>query len=316
MDDKRDTFYENLISGMLGEQRRNRVWGYVFKFCFLLYLFFTSISFMFLTGVGNTDVQDKAHIGVVDLLGPIDRSTSINSTTTVKALNSAFEAENSIAIILNADSPGGSPVQSDIINREINRLKNEYPDKPVIAVVGDMCASGCYYIISAADKILVNPTSLLGSIGVKMSGFGYTDIMNKVGVERRTISVGDHKTMMDPFSPEDEVATDHLKQRVLIKTHEEFVRVVTEGRGTKIDSSTNTELFNGLVWAGREAIEIGLADAIGSLHDVAREYTDGEGIHNYTIQRRSIKDLFFGSAVELAKEIATPATHPKLRMEL
>lgn len=314
MEDKRETFYENLISGLLGEQRRNRIWGYVFKFCFLLYLFFTSISFMFLTGVGNTDVQDKPHLGVVDLLGPIGRSGSINSTTTVKALNSAFEAENSVAIVLNADSPGGSPVQSDIISREIKRLKQEYPDKPVIAVVGDMCASGCYYIISAADQILVNPTSLVGSIGVKMSGFGYTEAMDKVGVERRTISVGDHKTMMDPFSPEDEVAIGHLKERVLKKTHEEFVRVVLEGREGKVKEGG--DLFSGLVWAGRESVDLGLADGIGSLHDVAREHASRDDTHNYTIQRRSIKDLFFGTAVQLAKEIATPETHPKLRMEL
>lgn len=314
MDDSRDTFHENLISGMLGEQRRNRIWGYIFKFCFLLYLFFTSISFMFLTGVSDTEAQDEAHIAIVDLLGGIDRKGSINSTTTVKALKSAFEAENSVAVVLNADSPGGSPVQSDIINREIQRLKKEYPEKPLIAVIGDVCASGCYYIVSAADEILVNPTSLVGSIGVKMSGFGYTGAMNRVGVERRTISAGDHKTMMDPFSPEDEFATTHLKEHVLSKTHEEFIRVVSEGRGDKIDNNPN--LFNGLVWAGYESIELGLADGIGSLHDVAREYATEDGHHNYTIQRRSLKDWFFGSAVELVNSIITESDYAKLRMEL
>ena len=195
------------------------------------------------------------------------------------------------------NTPGGSPVQSDYIYREIKRLKGEHPDTPIYAVVSDICASGGYYIAAAADKIYVNPASIVGSIGVIMNGFGFVDTMNKYGIERRLITAGEHKAMLDPFSPADAEEKAHMKGLIL-QVHQQFIQSVKAGRGDRLKD--NPDLFSGLVWTGEESVKLGLADDIGSAGSVARDIIGEEKIINFTQQQDFMSRLSkrIGAALE------------------
>jgi protease-4 len=201
----------------------------------------------------------------------------------VSSLIAAFEDKGAQAIVLLIDSPGGSPVQAGIINDEITRLKALH-NKKVYAVVEETCASAAYYIAAAADDIYVDKASLVGSIGVLMDGFGFTGLMEKLGIERRLMTAGENKAMLDPFSPQDE------EQRVYIQTmlgeiHNQFITVVKQGRGDRLKETPDT--FTGLVWSGQQAVALGLADGLGSLDFVAREIVKAEAIVDYT-QRENL----------------------------
>jgi protease-4 len=199
--------------------------------------------------------------------------------------------------VLRINSPGGSPVQSGDIHKEMLRLREKYPDIPLYAVVSDMCASGGYYVASAADKIFVNESSVIGSIGVLMNGFGFVDVMDTLGIERRLITAGEHKGIMDPFSPVSDFDQAHMKQ-VLDKLHAVFIDAVKTGRGNRLKGPEH-ELFSGLFWSGQESISLGLTDEIGNASYVAREVVGAEELVDFTAKEDPLARLVdrFGAAV-------------------
>jgi protease-4 len=223
----------------------------------------------------------EKHTAMVTLDGEISSSSMANTLDINSSLTSAFENEQSVGVVLRINSPGGSPVQAGMINDEIHRLRKLYPNKPFYVVVEDICASGGYYVAVAADQILVDKASLVGSIGVIMEGFGFTGLMDKLGVTRRMITAGSNKGMMDPFSKEDP------KQVAMVKTmideiHQQFIAVVKEGRGTRLKESA--DLFSGRIWNGEQAVKIGLVDGYGTVESVARDIFKAPDILDYTMK--------------------------------
>ncbi len=278
---------EGLAFAALREQRRTRTWGIFFKSLTFIYLFILLIAFTDLfegTGVG---ISDK-HTAVIDVHGMI-MPDSINNADNINAsLRSAFKDNGTQGVILRINSPGGSPVQAGYINDEIHRLRAQYPDIPLYAVIGDVCASGGYYIAAAADKIFVDKASLVGSIGVLMDGFGFTGTMEKLGVERRLFTAGEHKGFLDPFAPLDPKQREHVTG-LLNDIHEQFIRIVQQGRGERLKDTP--EIYSGMIWTGKKSIELGLADAMGSTEYVAREVIKAESIVNFSV-RESLFDRF------------------------
>ncbi|PID34003.1 MAG: S49 family peptidase [Thiotrichales bacterium] len=206
----------------------------------------------------------------------------------VGSLRNAFKHEKTKGVIIRINSPGGSPVQAGYINDEIRRLKAEYKDIPVYAVVSDICASGGYYIAVAADEIYADKASLVGSIGVRMDSFGFVEAMKKLGVERRLYTAGTNKGMLDPFSPENPVQVAHIDE-MLDVTHQQFIKVVKDGRGDRLKDSS--EIFSGLFWTGETAVELGLVDGLGSTSYVAREIIGAEHIQNFTAEKDLLQRL-------------------------
>ncbi|OYZ39081.1 MAG: S49 family peptidase [Methylotenera sp. 24-45-7] len=223
----------------------------------------------------------EAHTALIDISGVIEPGGEVSADAVMSSLHDAYDNKATKGIILRINSPGGSPVQAGIINDEIKRLRKLNPNIPVYAVVEDICASGGYYIAAAADKIYVDKASIVGSIGVLMDGYGFTEVMKKVGVERRLMTAGDNKAMLDPFSP---VNPKHqeLAQNMLNEVHEQFKTVVREGRGKRLNETP--EVFSGLFWSGEQSIKLGLADALGSADFVAREVIKQEEIVDFTYQ--------------------------------
>ncbi|MFW5432636.1 MAG: S49 family peptidase [Methylophilaceae bacterium] len=271
---------EKLALSSLKEQQAARRWGIFFKILIFLYLF-TVLAY----AVGWVVKDGKAAIGehtaLINIAGVIQAGGEVNADAVMSSLADAYDDEGTKGIILRINSPGGSPVQSGIINEEIKRQKKLHPKIPVYAVVEDICASGGYYIAAAADKIYVDKASIVGSIGVLMDGYGFTGTMEKLGVERRLLTAGENKAMLDPFSP---VNPEHevFAQAMLDEIHEQFKTVVRQGRGKRMKETSDT--FSGLFWSGEQSIEIGLADALGSTDYVAREVIKHEEIVDYTYQ--------------------------------
>lgn len=270
---------EKLATSALNEQKAARRWGTFFKVLVFLYLF--TILFMALGLVGASKKTSVSHTALIDIAGVIEAGGEVNADAVMTSLHEAYDNKGTKGIILRINSPGGSPVQSGIINNEIKRQKKLHPNIPVYAVVEDICASGGYYIAAAADKIYVDQASIVGSIGVLMDGYGFTETMKKVGVERRLLTAGENKAMLDPFS---EVNPKHqaYAQSMLNEIHEQFKTVVREGRGNRLKETPET--FSGLFWSGEQSIKIGLADALGSTDYVAREVIKQEEIVDFTYQ--------------------------------
>lgn len=270
---------EKLAGSALREQVVARRWNIFFKFLIFVYLFVVLFYAMGLIGHSKTAAEN--HTALIDLAGVIEAGGDVNADAVMGSLHDAYESPNVKGIILRINSPGGSPVQAGIINDEIRRQKKLHPNIPVYAVVEDICASGGYYIAVAADKIYVDKGSIIGSIGVLMDGYGFTEAMNKVGVERRLMTAGENKAMLDPFSP---VNPKHqeLAQTMLNEIHEQFKTVVRQGRGNRLKETP--EVFSGLFWSGEQGIKLGLADALGSADYVAREVIKQENIVDYTYQ--------------------------------
>lgn len=268
---------EKLAFSALSEQRAKRRWGIFFK---LLGFAYVSFILFALVDWDAAKVADK-HVALVQLRGVIAPQSEASAENLVASLNSAFEAPNSQAVILRINSPGGSPVQAGMVNDEIRRLRAKYPDKPLYAVVEDICASGGYYIAAAADQIYVDKASIIGSIGVLMDGFGFSGTMEKLGVERRLLTAGENKGFLDPFSPQVEGQTAHAKA-LLANIHAQFVQVVREGRGKRLKEDEQT--FSGLMWTGEQSLALGLADALGSVDSVAREVVKNEELLDYTVK--------------------------------
>ncbi|UJS23296.1 S49 family peptidase [Thiothrix winogradskyi] len=270
------------------EQRRARRWGIFFKLFFVAYLLIALIA---LIGSGASDsklaVADKI-TAVVDINGVIMEGAEASGELVIPALKEAFEHEKTKGVILRINSPGGSPVQSGIINDEIKRLKAKYKDIPVYAVVSDLCASGGYYIAVAADEIYADKASIVGSIGVRMDNFGAVELMEKLGVERRLYTAGANKGMLDPFLPENETQVAHVNN-MLTTTHQQFINVVKEGRGERLQN--NPDIFSGLFWTGEDAVKLGLIDGLGSDAYVARELIKAEEMVDFTTEKDLIQRL-------------------------
>jgi protease-4 len=231
----------------------------------------------------------------VEVRGEIAAGTEASAEGLVSSLKAAFEDKNAQAVVLRINSPGGSPVQAGIVNDEIRRLKALH-NKKVYAVVEEMCASGAYYIAVSADDIYVDKASIVGSIGVLMDGFGFTGLMDKLGVERRLLTAGENKGMLDPFSPQSDKQTAYAKA-MIDQIHRQFIAVVREGRGARLKETPET--FSGLFWNGEEAIKLGLADKLGNLDYVAREVVKAEEVIDYTPQDNVAERLAkrFGASV-------------------
>ena len=281
---------EKVTLAAINEQTKARRWGIVFKSLLFFYLFavlgvaiYPSLSETHLHGISN-----KEHTAIIDIRGMIAEDKATNADTVIEGLRDAVDNKYTKGIILYANSPGGSPVQSAYIYDEIHKIKKEHPLLPIYTVVSDICASGCYYIASATDKIFVSPASLVGSIGVLMDGFGFVDTLQKLGVERRLITAGAHKAILDPFSPRKEEETTYM-QNLLNQVHQQFITAVKNGRGERLKETP--ELFSGLVWTGEEGIKVGLVDDLGSQHDVAKNIIGCENEVNFTPQEHLLDKL-------------------------
>ncbi len=280
---------EKLAFAAVNEQRRTRRWG----------IFFKSLMFIYLTvilGIGMyptfkqslSEDGGEGHTAVISITGVIAEDKEANAESIIKSLRNAVKNEDTKGIILHVNSPGGSPVQSSYVYDEIRRIKSNNPDLPIYAVASDICASGCYFIVSAADKIFVNPSSLIGSIGVIMDGFGFVDTMKMLGVERRLVTAGAHKALMDPFSPAKGEEKKYMED-LLAQVHQQFIAAVKNGRGDRLIENEDT--FSGLVWTGEQGVKIGLADGFGTDDSVATDIIGAKKRVDFTIQERFIDRL-------------------------
>jgi len=294
---------ENLVNGLFSEQKKARRWGIFFKSLTFLYLF-GLLGFYLYTQYsdGTASGSGEPHTAIIELVGPISADSEASADILVGGLRRAFKDESTKAVIMRINSPGGSPVQSGYVYDEIKRLRAIYPDKKLYAVISDIGASGAYYIASAADYIYADKASLVGSIGVISSGFGFVGLMEKLGVERRALSAGENKTFLDPFSPLKE--TDRVFwQSVLATTHQQFIEQVRKGRGDRLVESP--ELFSGLIWTGEQALAKGLVDGLGSTSYVAREIIGIEKLQSYSPKLSPLEKVIDRLGVSFAGEIAT-----------
>jgi protease-4 len=262
---------------------------------------------------GDRVAKAGKHTALIDLQGEIAENSDASADNVDGALQSAFEDESTAGVILRINSPGGSPVQAGIINGEIRRLRTKYPKTPLYVVVDDMCASGGYYVAAAADKIYVDRASIVGSIGVLMDGFGFTGLMDKLGIQRRIHTSGANKGAFDPFSPETPAMNAHA-QDMLDQIHAQFIDAVKLGRGKRLKD--DPELFSGMFWTGEKSVELGLADGFGDASYVAREVIKQPDIVDYT-QKESISQRVvrrFGASVgDAAMRALTLGGKPQLR---
>jgi len=271
---------ERLAEEGLREQRLARRWGIFFKlltFALLFLALFVTLGTLF---EREATCASKC-TAVVELRGELDTDELASAENVITGLQAAFKNKGTQGVILRINSPGGSPVQAGQINDEIRRLRGKYPDTPIYAVVEDVCASGAYYVAVAADKIYVDKASVIGSIGVIMEGFGFVGAMDKLGIERRALTAGDNKAFLDPFAPVVPEQRDYA-QKLLDEIHQQFIAAVKAGRGDRLKDSP--ELFSGLVWSGARGVELGLADALGSVGYVAREVIKAEDVVDFSVQ--------------------------------
>lgn len=290
---------EKLAFAAITEQKRSRRWNIFFKFLLFGYLLVLAGIALYPKLKIDMDAAGSGHTAVVDIVGMIAEDKLANATDIIDSLREAAKDPNTKGIILHANSPGGSPVQSAYVYDEIKKLKAEHKDLPIYAVVGDLCASGCYYMVAASDKIFVNPASLIGSIGVLMDGFGFVDTMQKIGVERRLLTAGAHKAMLDPFSPPKEDETQYMKG-LLDQVHQQFITAVKAGRGDRLKETP--DMFSGLVWTGEAGVKLGLADDFGTDDSVAKDLIGAEKQVDFTHQERLLDRIAgkLGTAFGLA----------------
>ena len=276
MNDTTEALLERLANQLLSQQRSERRWRIFFRLAWLALAL--AVAWALLSDRFGQPAPSTPHTALIEVRGEIAEDTEASAEALVSALRSAFEDEGAQAVVLRINSPGGSPVQSGIVNDEIRRLKALH-GKKVYAVVEEVCASGAYYIAVAADEIYVDKASIVGSIGVLMDGFGFTGLMDKLGVERRLLTAGENKGMLDPFSPQSDKQNAFAKA-MIDQIHQQFIQVVRQGRGERLKETPET--FSGLFWNGDEAVAMGLADHLGGLDYVAREVVKAEEIIDYT----------------------------------
>ena len=303
---------EKVALAAIQEQRRARHWSILFKLLLFIYLF--SLLFLWLGWLGpkSTTSTSGKHTALVELRGVIAPESSASADNVITGLQSAFKDTGTQAVILRINSPGGSPVQAGHINDEIKRLRAKYPNIPLYAVIEDICASGGYYVAAAADQIYVDKGSIVGSIGVLMDGFGFTGLMDKLGIERRLLAAGENKGFLDPFSPINETQQKYAAT-MLDEIHKQFITIVRQGRGQRLKETP--DLFSGLLWVGTRSVELGLADALGSVDYVAREVVKAEEIVDFT-PRENIAERVarrFGAAMADVLVRAMSSGGPSLR---
>lgn len=300
---------EKLALEALAEQRRGRRWGIFFK---LLGFGYLAVILGLLVDWGQADkVADGAKFtALVSLNGVIKAKGDANAEHVISGLQAAFEDKHTAGVILRINSPGGSPVQSGIINDEMRRLRAAHPEIPLHVVVEDVCASGGYYVAAAADKIFVDKASIVGSIGVLMDGFGFTGTMEKLGVERRLLTAGESKGFLDPFSPQNEQHKDHAKQ-MLSEVHGQFIDVVRKGRGKRLKETP--DMFSGLMWSGARSIELGLADGYGTVDSVARDVFKASDVRDFTVKQNFAEKFAKQFGADMAESMANVLTGFTLR---
>lgn len=294
---------DKVVLGSIAESRRTRRWGIFFKSLTFLYLF-VLLALWWNDDLGKSVSTASEYTALVEVNGVIAPDTKASADKVVTGLRNAFEDEKTKGIILRMNTPGGSPVQSRYIYEEITRLRKENPKIKVYAVIVDVCASGGYYIAAAADEIYADKGSLVGSIGVLMNGFGFVDVMQGLGIERRLMTAGENKGIMDPFSPVGDTDKAHI-QRLLDQLHVQFINSVREGRGERLKVTEYPEIFSGLFWSGEDALKMGLVDGFGSSSYVAREIIGAEEIVDFTLEEdvwdRFAERLGAGAAETLAR---------------
>lgn len=293
---------EKLLFNTLKEQRAKRRWSIFFKFL----LFTILISFLIILWPNSAKfanaTKTKVHIGLINIRGIIYDSAPANADNIIEGLQNAFADKNTQAVILRINSPGGSPVQASQIYQEIRYLRAQHPNIKTYAICDDVCASAAYYIASASDDIYASPSSLVGSIGVLMNGFGFTGTMKKLGIERRLITAGNHKGFLDPFSPErpDE---KQIAENMIAGVHQQFINAVKEGRGNRLKE--NPTLFSGLAWSGQEALPLGLIDGFGDLTSVSRDLIKNKNIVDYSVKSGLLQQLSERLGASFAEKIST-----------
>ncbi|MAQ99208.1 MAG: S49 family peptidase [Oceanospirillaceae bacterium] len=294
---------EKSLMAAQSEQKTARRWGIFFKSLTFVYLFALLIL---IRGAGNVESIDigraSEHVAIIEVNGVISANELASADHLIGSLRAAFEDDNAQGVILRINSPGGSPVQSGYVYDEIKRLKETREDFPVYAVIMDLGASGAYYIAAAADEIYADKASLVGSIGVIGAGFGFVDTMEKLGVERRLYTSGEHKGFLDPYSPED---PEEVKfwESVLDVTHQQFIDQVKKGRGDRL--ADDPQLFSGLVWTGEQAVELGLIDGLATSSQIAREKLGTEELVNYSYREEPWKQFFDGFGVSFGRGVAS-----------
>jgi protease-4 len=267
---------QELAIDYMHDKKVRRRWKLIL---FTLIILYVIGLIVFTTGGDDSPSYGKPHTALVELEGVIGTSIGVKSDRINRSLRKAFKSSNSRGVVLRINSPGGAPVASAEINQEITRLRAKYPNKPMHVVVGDVAASGGYFVAVAADKIYVNRSSIVGSIGVRMDGFGFVEALKKFGVERRSLTAGENKAILDPFLPVKAEQKAHA-ETMLNQVHQHFIETVKEGRGERISDAP--EIYSGLFWSGEEAKRLGLVDEYGSLDTVAREVIGQEDIVDYT----------------------------------
>lgn len=284
---------EDFARRWLADRRSERRWRLFFRLAWLLLI--GSLLWNLVSQQQGASVPSSAHTALIDVKGEIAADSDANAEGLNAALRSAFEDEGAQAVVLRINSPGGSPVQAGLVYDELLRLKVKHKKK-VFAVCEELCASAAYYIAAGADDIYVDKASIVGSIGVLMDGFGFVGAMEKLGIERRLLTAGENKGLLDPFSPQSE-AHKAYAQQLIDQVHRQFIAVVKQGRGQRLKESSDT--FSGLFWSGEGAIEQGLADHLGSLDFVAREVVGAEEVIDYTPKENVAERLAkrFGAAI-------------------
>jgi protease-4 len=300
---------EKVALEAIAEQRRGRRWGIFFK---LLGFGYLALILGLLVDWESSDKHpDGTKItALVNLNGVIKAKGDANAEHVISGLQAAFENKNTAGVILRINSPGGSPVQSGIINDEMKRLRAAHPAIPLHVVVEDVCASGGYYVAAAADKIFVDKASIVGSIGVLMDGFGFTGTMEKLGVERRLLTAGESKGFLDPFSPQNEQHKDHAK-KMLNEIHQQFIDVVRQGRGKRLKETP--DMFSGLMWSGARSIELGLADGYGTVDSVARDVFKAADVRDFSVRQNFAEKFAKQFGADMAESMANVMTRLTLR---
>ena len=291
---------EKIALASLQELKVKRRWGIFFKLAAFAYL--TAVLVLVVDWESAEKLADSKHTALVNLRGTIDATGESSADKVAGALQSAFEDKGTAGVVLRINSPGGSPVQSGIVYDEIRRLRAKHPEIPLYVVVEDICASGGYYIAAAADKIFVDKASIVGSIGVLMSGFGFTGTMDKLGVERRLLTAGTNKGFLDPFSPQDEKQKEHARI-LLAEVHKQFIDVVRQGRGNRLKESP--DMFSGLMWTGSQSIQMGLADDFGTVDSIARDIIKAENILDYSVKENIAERFAKRLGAEMGQGAAT-----------
>jgi protease-4 len=302
-EDKSWKLLEKALLASVQEQRRARRWGIFFKLLIVVYLFAGLALLAPLFDLQKGVAGSGSHTALIEVRGMIVDQEAASADNIVGSLRAAFEDANTKGVILRINSPGGSPVQSGYIYDEIRRLRVEYPAIKLYAVISDLGASGAYYIASAADQIYADKASLVGSIGVTATGFGFVGVMEKLGVDRRVYTSGEHKAFLDPFQPPKEEEA-RFWQGVLETTHRQFIDSVKQGRGERLKVDGHPELFSGLVWSGEQALQLGLVDALGNTSYVAREVIGEKELVDFTVQESSFDRFAKKLGASVAEHLA------------